>query len=120
MVSATGAEEYRSRILLPRLAIAASGALSSGLRAQDVQTTRELTAISISEQELLSGGCERLLVCGGGARNPLLMARLAICCCRERKCRPPMRRDQRDDMEALAFAWLARRTLAGLPGNLLR
>lgn len=23
-----------------------------------------------------------------------------------------------DDMEALAFAWLARRTVAGLPGNL--
>ena len=49
-----------------------------GLRGEDVQATlAELTAVTISEQVLLSGGCERLLVCGGGARNPLLMARLA-------------------------------------------
>lgn len=35
------------------------------LAPQDVQATlAELTAISISEQVLLSGGCERLLVCG--------------------------------------------------------
>lgn len=46
-----------------------------GLRGEDVQATlAELTAVTISEQVLLSGGCERLLVCGGGARN-LLMAR---------------------------------------------
>ena len=33
----------------------------------DVQATlTELTAVSISEQVLLAGGCERLLVCGGG------------------------------------------------------
>ena len=49
-----------------------------GLRGEDVQATlAELTAVTISEQVLLSGGCERLLVCGGGARNPLLMSRLA-------------------------------------------
>jgi anhydro-N-acetylmuramic acid kinase len=43
-----------------------------GLRGEDVQATlAELTAVTISEQVLLSGGCERLLVCGGGARNPL-------------------------------------------------
>ncbi len=42
-----------------------------GLRGEDVQATlAELTAVTISEQVLLSGGCERLLVCGGGARNP--------------------------------------------------
>ncbi len=45
---------------------------------RDVQATvAELTAVTISEQVLLSGGCERLMVCGGGSRNPLLMARLA-------------------------------------------
>ncbi len=39
-----------------------------GLRGEDVQATlAELTAVTISEQVLLSGGCERLLVCGGGA-----------------------------------------------------
>ena len=34
---------------------------------RDVQATlAELTAVTISEQVLLSGGCERLMVCGGG------------------------------------------------------
>ncbi len=49
-----------------------------GVDPRDVQATlAELTAVTISEQVLLSGGCERLMVCGGGSRNPLLMARLA-------------------------------------------
>lgn len=49
-----------------------------GISPRDVQATlAELTAVTISEQVLLSGGCERLMVCGGGSRNPLLMMRLA-------------------------------------------
>ncbi|MEQ0073661.1 anhydro-N-acetylmuramic acid kinase [Klebsiella sp. CN_Kp118] len=90
-----------------------------GLRAQDVQTTlAELTAVSISEQVLLSGGCERLLVCGGGARNSLLMARLAALLPGTEVSTTDEAGISGDDMEALAFAWLAWRTLAGLPGNL--
>ena len=90
-----------------------------GLRAQDVQATlAELTAVSISEQVLLSGGCERLLVCGGGARNPLLMARLAALLSGTEVSTTDEAGISGDDMEALAFAWLAWRTLAGLPGNL--
>lgn len=90
-----------------------------GLRAQDVQATlAELTAVSISEQVLLSGGCERLLVCGGGARNPLLMARLAALLPGTEVSTTDEAGISGDDMEALAFAWLAWRTLAGLPGNL--
>lgn len=90
-----------------------------GVRAQDVQTTlAELTAVSISEQVLLSGGCERLLVCGGGARNPLLMARLAALLPGTEVSTTDEAGISGDDMEALAFAWLAWRTLAGLPGNL--
>ncbi|XNM67745.1 anhydro-N-acetylmuramic acid kinase [Escherichia coli] len=66
-----------------------------GLPPRDVQATlAELTAVSISEQVLLSGGCERLLVCGGGARNPPLMA-LWRRCCREPRYRRPMKGDQR-------------------------
>ncbi|BCQ44863.1 hypothetical protein ERHA55_23900 [Erwinia rhapontici] len=42
-----------------------------GLPAQDVQATLvELTATTIAQQVLLSGGCDRLLVCGGGATIP--------------------------------------------------
>ncbi|QLK21385.1 anhydro-N-acetylmuramic acid kinase [Raoultella ornithinolytica] len=90
-----------------------------GLRSQDVQATlAELTAVTIAEQVLLSGGCERLLVCGGGARNPLLMARLAALLPGTEVSTTDAAGISGDDMEALAFAWLAWRTMSGLPGNL--
>lgn len=89
------------------------------LSAQDVMTTlTELTAVTISEQVLLSGGCERLLVCGGGSRNPLLMSRLACLLPGTEVTTTNEAGISGDDMEALAFAWLAWRTLSGLPGNL--
>jgi anhydro-N-acetylmuramic acid kinase len=63
-------------------------------------------------------GAVEILVCGGGARNPVLMAALT----REL---PGVRVEATDTVgvasdhvEALAFAWLARETLAGRPGNL--
>lgn len=90
-----------------------------GISASDVQATlTELTAATISEQVLLSGGCERLLVCGGGSRNPLVMARLAGLLPGIEVSTTDDAGISGDDMEALAFAWLAWRTLAGLPGNL--
>ncbi|WP_024550081.1 anhydro-N-acetylmuramic acid kinase [Siccibacter turicensis] len=90
-----------------------------GLAPEDVQATlTELTAVSISEQVLLNGGCERLLVCGGGSRNPLLMARLAALLPGIEVSSTDEAGISGDDMEALAFAWLAYRTLSGLPGNL--
>lgn len=90
-----------------------------GVSAVDVMTTlTELTAVTISEQVLLSGGCERLLVCGGGSRNPLLMARLAALLPGTEVSTTDEAGVSGDDMEGLAFAWLAWRTLAGLPGNL--
>ena len=89
------------------------------LAGQDVMATlTELTAVTISEQALLSGGCERLLVCGGGSRNPLLMARLACLLPGTEVTTTDEAGVSGDDMEALAFAWLAWRTLEGLPGNL--
>lgn len=55
---------------------------------------------------------------GGGVHNPLLMARIAALL-------PGMRIESTatcgldpDYVEAMAFAWLARETLAGRPGNL--
>lgn len=91
----------------------------TGLRGEDVQATLvELTAVTVSEQVLLGGGCERLLVCGGGGRNPLLMARLhELLPCIEVSGTDSVGISG-DDMEALAFAWLAARTVSGLPGNL--
>lgn len=90
-----------------------------GIHPRDVQATlTELTAVSISEQVLLSGGCDRLMVCGGGSRNPLLMARLAALLPGTEVSSTDEAGISGDDMEALAFAWLAWRTIAGLPGNL--
>ena len=58
------------------------------------------------------------MVCGGGSRNPLLMARLAALLPGTEVTTTDAVGISGDDMEALAFAWLAWRTLAGLPGNL--
>ncbi|VCY53340.1 Anhydro-N-acetylmuramic acid kinase [Escherichia coli] len=75
-----------------------------GVDPRDVQATlAELTAVTISEQVLLSGGCERLMVCGGGSRNPLLMARLAALLRAEVTTTDAVGISG-DDMEALAFA----------------
>lgn len=93
--------------------------LQPEIPAVDVQATlAELTAISICDQVQLAGGCERLLVCGGGARNPLLMSRMAALLSGTEVCSTDAYGVSGDDMEALAFAWLAYRTLSGLPGNL--
>ncbi|ELX8378719.1 anhydro-N-acetylmuramic acid kinase [Providencia vermicola] len=86
---------------------------------QDVQATLcELTAVSIAEQILLCGGCERLIVCGGGAKNTFLMQRLAALLPGTEVGPSDKYGLSGDDMEALAFAWLAARTIANLPGNL--
>ncbi|TKI05652.1 anhydro-N-acetylmuramic acid kinase [Martelella alba] len=85
----------------------------------DVQATlAELTAQSIAQQILLSGGCEHVLVCGGGARNVLVMSRLSALLPGIEVSPTDKYGVRGDDMEALAFAWLAFRTLSGLPGNL--
>lgn len=90
-----------------------------GLAPQDVQATLvALTATSIAEQVILSGGCERLLICGGGSRNPLLMSRIGALLPGIEVGSTDDAGISGDDMEALAFAWLAYRTLSGLPGNL--
>ncbi|HBH68442.1 anhydro-N-acetylmuramic acid kinase [Erwinia persicina] len=90
-----------------------------GLPAQDVQATLvELTATTIAQQVQLSGGCDRLMVCGGGAHHPQLMARLAALLAGTEVMSTDKAGISGDDMEALAFAWLAWCTLCGLPGNL--
>ena len=86
---------------------------------QDVQATlTELTATAIADQVLLHGGCERLLVCGGGGRNKHLIACLGAKLPAIHIGSTDQAGISGDDMEALAFAWLAWRTINGLPGNL--
>lgn len=81
-------------------------------------TLLALTASTIVDQVRLNGRCDRLLVCGGGARNPLLMQQLSTLLPDSIVTTTDLMGIPGDDMEGLAFAWLAYRTLSGLPGNL--
>lgn len=90
------------------------------LSAEDVQATLcELTAISISlAVRDHCPGADEVIVCGGGSRNGLLMQRLQA----HLKPADVKITDDfglpADWVEATAFAWLARETLAHRPGNL--
>ncbi|GAB2790200.1 anhydro-N-acetylmuramic acid kinase [Halomonas shantousis] len=92
---------------------------------EDVQATlAELTAASVAqgiEQALAVRRDDRpitLIPCGGGARNTDLMARLARRLPEVRIISCESQGWPADWLEAGAFAWLAWRRLAGLPGNL--
>lgn len=89
------------------------------IAAEDVQATLcELTAVSITvdiRQHAPDTG--EVIVCGGGTRNVQLMKRL-------REHLDPIEVKTSDNLgfpaewiEAIAFAWLARETLAHRPGN---
>lgn len=83
------------------------------------RTLCELTARAIAMALAGSGpGNERVLLCGGGAHNPVLRDAL------EQALAPRPVEDTTaygldvDNVEACAFAWLAMRTVNGLSGNL--
>lgn len=95
--------------------------ITDGLAAmepRDVQATlAELTALTIADS-LAPLDLDDVYVCGGGAANTDLMRRLyqriapaSLGTTAELGCDPAW-------VEAAAFAWLAWRTLEGLPGNL--
>lgn len=87
--------------------------------AHDVQATLlEFSARSIGAALRASQpDTRRLLVCGGGVHNQALMARLAALLPELRVESTAAHGLDPDAMEAAGFAWLARQTLAGLPGN---
>jgi len=94
--------------------------LSGSETAIDVQATLlEVTAAGISRAIIdHCRGAVEIFVCGGGARNQVLVSRL--------QARLPGKRLDVTDalgvdaewLEAMAFAWMARQTLNGKPGNL--
>lgn len=82
-------------------------------------TLLELTAETIGRAiEQASPPVSRLIVCGGGASNDVLLRRL------NDRLAPRVVEDSSvhglatNQVEAAAFAWLAWRTVVGLPGNL--
>jgi anhydro-N-acetylmuramic acid kinase len=96
------------------------GFLSGDERAVDVQATLSALTASGVQQAVTRwcGNVDEIFVCGGGAHNAHLIQEI-------RAMLPQIRLDATtalglapDWVEAVAFAWLARRTLAGEPGNL--
>lgn len=86
---------------------------------EDVQRTLcQLTAEAIAESiEKFSPGTKRVFLCGGGTHNKSLVQAL------EKRLKLAIDSTQAldidpDQVEAMAFAWLAKRTLEGLTGNL--
>ena len=109
----TGREQFHLPWLESRLDDAA-------LAPADVQATLlELTAITVADAlQATQPGTARVLVCGGGARNAVLMARLSARIPGAIVESTAAHGLDPDYVEAMGFAWLARETLAGRPGNL--
>ncbi len=86
----------------------------------DVQATLlELSAITIADAlRATQPGTTRVLGCGGGVRNAALMARIAANLPGVAVESTAAHGLDPDYVEAMGFAWLARETLAGRPGNL--
>ncbi len=111
----TGKEYFNLKWLEKKIA-----EVESSPSATDVQTTLvALTSTSIAETiKSYKDECNEVYICGGGCHNKALMESLAknlapinIATTSELGIDP-------DWVEALAFAWLAKQTLDGKPGNL--
>ena len=90
-------------------------------RAEDVQATLlELSAATIADALRASQpSTARVIACGGGVRNAALMARLGARLPGVIVGSSAAHGLDPDFVEAMAFAWLARQTLLGRPGNLV-
>jgi anhydro-N-acetylmuramic acid kinase len=87
--------------------------------AADVQRTLTvLTAVTIADAIAVHcGAAAEALVCGGGTRNATLMRELASALHPRIVTTTAAHGVAADQVEALAFAWLAREAIAGRPGN---
>ncbi len=88
---------------------------------EDVQATlAEFTAQTIVNEvkKYAQGNLPQLLVCGGGAKNPLIMKRISKLLLGWSVCSTDEKGISSDSMEAIAFAWLAQRRIHNLPSNL--
>ncbi|WP_374006646.1 anhydro-N-acetylmuramic acid kinase [Delftia lacustris] len=114
----TGRDLFHADWLAGHLSASATNAADA--RPADVQATlTEFTARACAGavQRFGRGGGE-LLVCGGGAFNTQLMQRIAALLPGVAVDTTAARGLPPQQVEAAAFAWLARQALLGLPGNL--
>jgi anhydro-N-acetylmuramic acid kinase len=93
--------------------------LNASYSAQDVQRTLiALTAQTIAAAiGVHCAGASEVLVCGGGAQNSVLMSELEAALKPRRVTTTAAQGVAINEVEALAFAWLAREAIAGRPGN---
>lgn len=103
--------------------LAQSDIVQLQLTPEDIQATlAEYTAQTIANDvkkiDSTTAKTNELLVCGGGAHNPLLMQRLAELLPQWQVMTTGERGVDIDNMEAMAFAWLAYRTMTHQSGNL--
>lgn len=94
--------------------------LTGKVLAQDIQATlTELTTRSIIQAlNFLPAKADEIYVCGGGSHNRYLLARLQAQAPDIPVATTATLGLDPDWVEAVAFAWLAHRTLTGEPGNL--
>ena len=109
----TGREQFHLEWVQARMG-------EEALAPADVQATLlELTAATVADALLAhQPDTQRLLVCGGGVRNPALLRRIGARLPGVAVVSSAVHGLDPDFMEAMGFAWLARETLAGRPGNL--
>ena len=93
---------------------------AAGAAPADVQATLlALTVATVADAlEAHQADTRRVLVCGGGVRNPVLMAALTARLPAAVVESSQVHGLDPDYMEAMGFAWLAAQTLAARPGNL--
>jgi anhydro-N-acetylmuramic acid kinase len=108
----TGRDHFNLRWLDARL--------QSSYAPADVQRTLlALTSATIADAIALHcAGASEIVVCGGGANNGALLRELAGDLGERTLATTAAYGVPVGDVEALAFAWLARESLAGRPGNL--
>jgi len=92
--------------------------LSSTVEANVVQSTLcELTARTVADAiKNYAPDCKEVLVCGGGVHNKDLMMRLQRLSGLKTRSTADYGVDP-DFMEAMAFAWLAKQAMQGVPAN---
>jgi anhydro-N-acetylmuramic acid kinase len=94
--------------------------LLPGYDPQDVQATlTELTARSIAEaMNRHCSGVKEVYLCGGGAHNQTLKTKLQALLPHLQLAQTDVLGIPADWVEAAAFAWLAKQSMEGKPGNL--
>lgn len=91
------------------------------LSAEDIQRTLcqfSATSIATEVSQYCCGKTPQLLVCGGGAKNPLLMQDIKSLLPDWQVSMTEEKGINGDYMEAMAFAWLAYRNIHKLPSSL--